>query len=74
MRISSRCGRAAAGNGIKLGAMGLKNLRFYLSGEGHVVYTLYELLFNNVDRAVLRSTGAGHLVACWNAEEALAAA
>src|SRR5437762_9711867 len=33
--------------GIKLGALGLEKLRFYLSGEGTVVYPLYELLFNN---------------------------
>jgi type VI secretion system protein ImpG len=52
IRIDMKCP-----NGIKLGALGLKTLRFYLSGEGNVVYTLYELLFNNVDRAVLRSTG-----------------
>jgi type VI secretion system protein ImpG len=53
IRIDMRCP-----NGIKLGALGLKTLRFYLSGEGNVVYPLYELLFNNVDRAVLRSTSA----------------
>jgi type VI secretion system protein ImpG len=43
---------------IKLGSLGLDKLRFYLNGEGHVTYSLYELLFNNVDRAVLRSTSA----------------
>lgn len=31
-------------------SLSLDSLRFYLSGESQVVYTLYELLFNNVDR------------------------
>jgi type VI secretion system protein ImpG len=33
----------------------LENLRFYLSGENHVVHTLYELLFNNVIRVEVGS-------------------
>ena len=43
---------------IKLSSLGIDKLRFYLNGESHVTYSLYELLFNNVDRAVLRSTSA----------------
>jgi type VI secretion system protein ImpG len=34
----------------------LERLRFFLQGEGQVVYDLYELLFNNLVRVELRST------------------
>ena len=43
--------------GTRLSALNLDKLRFYLSGESNVVHVLYELLFNNVVRIVLRSTG-----------------
>jgi type VI secretion system protein ImpG len=41
---------------IKLSSLGMDKLRFHLNGGGNVTYSLYELLFNNVGRAVLRST------------------
>ena len=44
--------------GAKLSVLSLDSLRFYLSGESHIAYVLYELLFTNVIRAVIRSTGA----------------
>jgi type VI secretion system protein ImpG len=41
----------------RLSALNIDKLRFYLSGESNVVHALYELLFSNVIRIVLRSTG-----------------
>lgn len=39
----------------KFDALPLESLRFYLSGEGPIVHTLYELLFNNVVRVEVGS-------------------
>ncbi|MGA2723887.1 MAG: type VI secretion system baseplate subunit TssF [Bryobacteraceae bacterium] len=52
IRIDLKCmGRT------RLSALNIDKLRFYLSGESNVVHALYELLFSNVIRIVLRSTG-----------------
>jgi type VI secretion system protein ImpG len=40
----------------------LESLRFYLSGESHIVHTLYELLFNNVVRVEVGSVGRSRKV------------
>ena len=37
-----------------LGELGINSLRFYLDGEGNLVHTLYELLFNNCTQIVAR--------------------
>ncbi|HZQ51738.1 MAG TPA: type VI secretion system baseplate subunit TssF [Bryobacteraceae bacterium] len=39
---------------VQFKSLGLSSLRFYLNGEGNLIYTLYELLFNNCIRIVLR--------------------
>ena len=40
---------------VKFKPLGLKSLRFFLHGEGKDVYTLYELLFNNCLRILVRN-------------------
>jgi type VI secretion system protein ImpG len=52
IRVDMKCT-----GGARLSALGLDKLRFHLSGESHVAHALYELLFTNVIRVVLRSTG-----------------
>ncbi len=52
IRIEVKCT-----GGARLSALALDKLRFYLEGESNVAHTLYELLFGNVIRVVLRSTG-----------------
>jgi len=52
IRIDMKCT-----GGARLSALAVDKLRFYLSGESHVAHALYELLFNNVIRVVIRSTG-----------------
>ena len=44
--------------GASLGALGLDALRFFLHGDGHLVYPLYELLCNNVCEVQLRPGAA----------------
>ncbi|HEV2522875.1 MAG TPA: type VI secretion system baseplate subunit TssF [Candidatus Acidoferrales bacterium] len=34
--------------------LGMNSLRFYLNGEGNLIYSLYELLFNNCTQVVVR--------------------
>jgi type VI secretion system protein ImpG len=34
--------------------IGMNSLRFYLNGEGNLIYSLYELLFNNCTQVVVR--------------------
>jgi type VI secretion system protein ImpG len=34
--------------------IGMKSLRFYLNGEGSLIYSMYELLFNNCTQVVVR--------------------
>lgn len=34
--------------------IGMKSLRFYLNGEGSLIYSLYEILFNNCTQIVVR--------------------
>ena len=59
--------KAAAAIRLKLRLLGgakpkelkIDRLRFYLDGEGQLVYTLYELLFQNVREVHLRVPGAG---------------
>jgi type VI secretion system protein ImpG len=48
LRLGLRC------IGTTLGELGLGTLRFFLQGEGHQVYPLYELLFNHVSEVQLR--------------------
>lgn len=43
-------------SGARLSALDLSRLRFYLNAESHVAHLLYEILFNNVISAVIRST------------------
>lgn len=52
IRIEMKCS-----GGARLSALNLDKLRFYLGGESHVAHALYELLFSNVIRIVVRSTG-----------------
>jgi len=52
IRIDMKCT-----GGARLSALALDKVRFHLSGESHVAHALYELLFTNVIRVVLRSTG-----------------
>jgi type VI secretion system protein ImpG len=40
---------------VQFKPLGLQTLRFFLHGEGKDVYTLYELLFNNCMRIVVRN-------------------
>ncbi len=44
---------------VQFKALPLSNLRFYLNGEGAMVYTLYELLLNNCTRIVIRDPNPG---------------
>jgi type VI secretion system protein ImpG len=44
---------------VRFESLELKTLRFYLSGQGALVYTLYELLFNNLIGIQVRSPGKG---------------
>ncbi len=52
IRIDLKCT-----GGARLAGLNLDTLRFYLSGESQVAHALYELLFSNVIRVVIRSTG-----------------
>jgi type VI secretion system protein ImpG len=52
IRIDLKCT-----GGARLSALALDKLRFFLSGEGNVTHLLYELLFTNVIRVEIRSTG-----------------
>ncbi|WP_416041610.1 type VI secretion system baseplate subunit TssF [Edwardsiella ictaluri] len=49
------CIQLQAHPGHHLNTLGMDRLRFFLQGEPAVVHTLYELLFNNVTKVVLRS-------------------
>jgi type VI secretion system protein ImpG len=40
---------------VQFSKLGLSSLEFYLNGESTLVHTLYELLFNNCTRIVLRN-------------------
>lgn len=40
---------------VQLKPLALKSLQFYLNGEPNLIHTLYELLFNNCVRVVLRN-------------------
>lgn len=44
---------------LRFSDLTLQNLRFYLSGEGYVVSTLYELIFNHTTQVVYRSLDEG---------------
>jgi type VI secretion system protein ImpG len=46
--------------GTTLAALTVDRLRFFLHGEGSLVYALYELLFNNVCQVQLRPLGGQH--------------
>jgi len=48
IRLGLRC------IGTTLAELGVSELRFFLQGEGHQVYPLYELLFNHVPEVQLR--------------------
>ena len=37
----------------------LRSLRFYLNGESNLIHSLYELLYNNCSRVLLRNPGDG---------------
>lgn len=50
--------RLKAMGGVKFSAMGLDRLRFFLDGDGRLVHTLYELLFNNVVQVAI-APGSG---------------
>jgi type VI secretion system protein ImpG len=49
--------------GARLRTLNLDRLRFCLQGESRVLHVLYELLFNNVFRVVVRSPGPGKAAA-----------
>lgn len=40
---------------VQFKPLGLKSLQFYLNGESNVIHALYELLFNNCTRILLRN-------------------
>ncbi len=40
---------------VEFKALGTSSLRFYLNGESNLIHTLYELLFNNCIRILLRN-------------------
>ena len=44
---------------VRFDKLGLKSLRFYLSGEPTLVFTLYELLFNNCLQILVRDPAKG---------------
>jgi type VI secretion system protein ImpG len=45
--------------GTRLSELQLDNLRFFLNGEGSLVYSLYELLFRNLCQVQVRGIGGG---------------
>ena len=58
VRVAFKCtGRS------RLSALQIDKLRFYLSGETHVVLNLYELLLNNVNRVTLRALDKPGIIA-----------
>lgn len=49
-----------AQGGMKFADLSLEKLRFYLAGDGHLIASLYELLFNHVTQVVVRSLDPGN--------------
>lgn len=39
---------------VSFETLGMNSLRFHLNGEGNLIYSLYEILFNNCDRILVR--------------------
>jgi type VI secretion system protein ImpG len=39
---------------VSFETLGMNSLRFHLNGEGNLIYSLYEVLFNNCDRILVR--------------------
>jgi len=45
--------------GMRFADLSLESLRFYLSGDNHMVATLYEMIFNHVTQVSIRPLDAG---------------
>jgi type VI secretion system protein ImpG len=63
IRISLRCTNDTKLSELKLGAdeqlRPIDGLRFYINGDPHLVYPIYEMLFNNTTRVELRAPIVG---------------